>query len=62
VLSKEPSASGSAQGCRIFSLRLSTRCTVRGSTMQSHFVVVFLRRRDNPFKFAHLSKDVPIYF
>jgi hypothetical protein len=49
--SKESSAAGRAQGCRSFSFRLSTRYTLRGSTLRS-----------NLFKFAHLSRDASSTF
>jgi hypothetical protein len=57
-MGKEPSAAGGVQGCRIFSLRLSTRRNLRHSTLKSNFTLGSLRRRGYPFKFAHLSRDV----
>jgi len=55
-MSKESPSAGGAQGCPIFSLRLSPAAPARFHTLIG-FHRGIPQAADNPFKFAHLSGD-----
>jgi hypothetical protein len=60
-MSKESPSAGGAQGCPIFSLRLSPAAPARFHTLIG-FHRGIPQAADNPFKFAHLSGDVSSTF
>ena len=58
-MSKETSsAAGRIHGCRIFSFPPSDCYGISACALHPNFTAGFLRRRGNPFKFAHLPRDV----